>query len=128
MKKIIVSQRDHELISNLIQYSNTVDPVEVKCRKKLLEELKTAEIRKDNDMPADVIRLNSTVTIKTPFGRKTGIQLVLPGHADLHRGKLSVTSPMGTALIGYRTGDQVSWHFPKGDEVVEIEEVMQVSG
>lgn len=119
-KQLILSQRDFDRLVNLVEATDRTDPIDKKCRLKLAEELKSAEVMPDEEMPDDVVQINSVISIETPFGTKVGIELVMPVHADIQRGKLSVMSPMGTALIGYRQGDKVLWHFPKGDEVVTI--------
>ena len=95
----------------------------IKCREKLSAELKVADIRKEEDMPKDIVRLGSVVTVFTSFGRKVGLKIVMPAFADFQNRKLSIMAPMGTALIGYREGDKVLWHFPKGDEWITIESV-----
>lgn len=121
--KLIVSEKDHKVLVNLIRDTDTVDPIATKSKMKLKEELKSAIILPSDKMPADVVRINSVVNLTTSFGKKTGLQLVLPHLADIQKGKLSVMSPMGTALIGYKKGAEVLWHFPKGDETIIIDEV-----
>lgn len=122
-KSIIVTAKDHEIFKGLIENSYTVDPVEKKSHRKLYEELKTAKIVSETEMPIGVVRLNSIVTIQTSFGRKEGMQLVLPSEGDLSKRKLSVMSPMGSALLGYSEGDKVAWNLPNGAEDILIEKV-----
>src|SRR5690606_8481913 len=98
-KKIIVSKKEVDLYKKLIENSYTVDPVEKKSHRKLYNELQTAFLFESSEMPPSVVRLNSIVTIQTSFGRKDGIQLVLPQEGDLGKRKLSIMSPMGCALI-----------------------------
>lgn len=38
----------------------------------------------------------------------------MPVRADISKGLVSVLSPMGTALIGFREGESVSWQMPGG--------------
>ena len=80
-----------------------------------------ANVIPDEEMPDNVVRLGSTIDVNTPFGRKVNLTIVMPGNADFQKGKLSVMSPIGTAVLGYKEGDQVKWHFPKGDELITIE-------
>ena len=121
--KLIVTEKDKKTLIELIRDSEAVDPIAAKCRKKLYEELKVATVIAENEFPRKVVRIGSVVTITTPFGRKAGLEMVLPQRADIQKGKLSVLSPMGTALIGYAEGSDVSWHFPQGDEIINIEKV-----
>ncbi|MCB0409119.1 MAG: GreA/GreB family elongation factor [Flavobacteriales bacterium] len=123
-KNIIVTENDHKVFKKLIETSYTVDPVEKKSHGKLYEELKTATIVSEKEFPLKVVRLNSLVTIQTTFGRKDNIQLVLPHEGDLSKRKLSIMSPMGSALLGYAEGDKVTWNLPKGEEKIIIEKVI----
>jgi regulator of nucleoside diphosphate kinase len=123
-KRIILSKQDFDRLTNLAEDTDRPDPIDRKCRLKLAEELKTALVLDRPEMPLNVVQINSVINITTPFGSRVGIQLVMPGEADMQRGKLSVMSPMGTALIGYKEGDKVCWHFPKGDETITIKSVM----
>jgi len=126
-KNIIVTQSDHKMFKKLIETSYTVDPIEKKSHRKLYEELKTAIIVNERNFPQKVVRLNSIVTIQTSFGRKDGMQLVLPSEGDLSKRKLSIMSPMGSALIGYVEGDKVPWNLPMGTEDILIEKVSYFS-
>ena len=49
-------------------------------------------------------------------GKVTDVTLVHRLEADLAAGKLSVESPLGTALLGAAQGDEVSFETPRGDE------------
>jgi regulator of nucleoside diphosphate kinase len=119
-----ISATEHEALSSLAKFHKTVDPISIRCKKKLSKELEVANVLEDEKMPEDVVRLGSTVEVDTPFGRKVNLTIVMPGNADFQKGKLSVMSPMGTAVLGHKLGDQVKWHFPKGDELITIESVV----
>lgn len=42
------------------------------------------------------------------------IELVYPDEADPAMGKVSVLSPVGSALIGLKVGQGIAWEFPDG--------------
>lgn len=42
------------------------------------------------------------------------IQIVYPEDADSGNNKISIFSPIATALIGYKTGDEIEWFVPAG--------------
>ncbi|MGB0805893.1 MAG: GreA/GreB family elongation factor [Salibacteraceae bacterium] len=120
LKPLIVTPEDVTIFKSLILKSNTVDPIEKNSHQKLFEELKSAMVLPSSQLPSNVVRLNSVVSIKTSFGIKKDIQLVLPSNADLSKNRLSVMSPMGAALIGYQEGDSVLWSLPRGEEEITI--------
>jgi regulator of nucleoside diphosphate kinase len=76
----------------------------------LLEEIERAELYDDDTLPDDAVRLGSDVDFvdeKTFQLRK--VRLVLPAHANIAEGRISILTPMGAALYGLRTGDSIDW-------------------
>ena len=63
----------------------------------------------DKKLADDIVRMGSTVRYSTDTGRDRIVTLVYPGHADIALGKISVLTPVGTALIGLRLGQSISW-------------------
>jgi regulator of nucleoside diphosphate kinase len=47
-------------------------------------------------------------------GRIQRVTLVDPSEADIGQGKVSVLTPVGTALIGLRTGTSITWETRTG--------------
>jgi transcription elongation factor GreA len=56
-------------------------------------------------------------------GKVSEVTLVHQLEANLAEGKLSVTSPIGRALIGRRVGERVSLETPRGAKELEVVEV-----
>jgi regulator of nucleoside diphosphate kinase len=82
----------------------------------LAEEVARANICPDNDMPARVVRLGSTVRYRDlTSGRERRITLVLPADADMGLNKVSILAPIGAALIGLPEEQAFSWEEPSGD-------------
>ena len=87
-------------------------------------ELKRATLISKEDFPEDVVGLNSTVVIKDETSKKEmEVKLVLPESADIKQWKISGMSPNGTALIGFRKGQQVQWKVPAGTKTFTILDV-----
>jgi regulator of nucleoside diphosphate kinase len=120
---ITVSEKDFESLTSLLATITVVDPELIKCQNLLLEKLKTSIVLKQEEVPLHLAQLNSIVTVCTTFGRKVGLELVLPLEANYLERKLSVLSPLGTALFGIREGEKSRWHFPNGVEWITIEKV-----
>jgi regulator of nucleoside diphosphate kinase len=57
-------------------------------------------------------------------GDFTEVTLVFPAHADIASGKLSILSPIGTALLGYSEGDKIEWNVPAGKRRIQIEKIL----
>ena len=66
------------------------------------------------EVPADVVTMNSRVTYADETtGLRATVKLVYPQGAA-GRDHVSVTSSLGTALLGLREGQEIDWHFPLG--------------
>ncbi|TPI17458.1 nucleoside diphosphate kinase regulator [Mesorhizobium sp. B3-1-3] len=103
---ILVSAADHERLSSLARafLNRTPDMAE-----DLLAEMDRARVATEAAMPADVVRMGSTVTLQDPEGSLQTVTLVYPAEADIAERRISVLTPLGTALIGARAGRRVSW-------------------
>lgn len=75
----------------------------------LLIELERAEVCPDPAIPYNVVRMNSFVRFVSDKGTEHTLQLVYPEDADIIRGRLSILSPIGTALIGLTLGQTMTW-------------------
>ena len=90
----------------------------------LLAELKKAKLVSKDEFPSDTVRLNSIVRVK-PADKDHVMELmiVLPDQANIKERKISIMSPVGTALIGFRQGENVRWQVPSGKKTFTILEV-----
>jgi regulator of nucleoside diphosphate kinase len=52
------------------------------------------------------------------------VSLVFPSEADMSAGRLSVLSPIGTALLGYEKGDTIEWMVPAGKRRIQITDIL----
>jgi regulator of nucleoside diphosphate kinase len=92
--------------------------------RQLRDELERANIVATRDIPPGVITMNSVITVLDVTGdSRREITLVYPHQADPASGRISVLAPLGTALLGYREGDDVEWLMPGGIRRLRIESV-----
>jgi regulator of nucleoside diphosphate kinase len=76
----------------------------------LLQEIERAESRLD----PNVVRMGSTVEFETDAGMRHKIKLVFPAEADISAGRISVLTPIGTALLGLIRGQQMTFSDREG--------------
>jgi regulator of nucleoside diphosphate kinase len=125
-KKLIIEKKESATIKRLmLQAGHNEDSIYSSSVAKLGEELRSADTLDEAEMPAEVVRLNSIITISAPHNKKKSFQLVLPNQSNIAENKLSVLAPMGLALFGYAEGDQVLWEFPSGLNKIKILKVEQ---
>lgn len=122
-ERLIVAKSENNLLRDLLNKIYSKDAVHMSCYNRLREELMSANVVEDVEVPEDVVRLNSFIDVRTPFGHIEGYQLVMPKDSNTAAKKLSILTPMGSALIGYAEGDKVLWSFPKGEETITITKV-----
>jgi len=122
--QIILSQDDYQLMISYVKGNHTRNSFDRNNVEELKAELKKATLVKNDDLPRDVVRLNSKVKIQDEHNGKTfELTLVTPHRADIKQRRVSIMSPIGTALIGYRKGQQVQWKVPSGEKTFTILEV-----
>ncbi|WP_423146192.1 GreA/GreB family elongation factor [Rubrolithibacter danxiaensis] len=120
-EKLIILKRELDLLKTHLMHSDLSDF----NKQKLLEELKSAQIMKDDELPDDVVCLDSQVEIReTTSGQLNTFQIVLPSEANIMKKKVSVFAPIGVALLGYRVGAKVQWEMPTGMKTFEILKVI----
>lgn len=92
---------------------------------KLEEELFKGQIVPSDEIPPDVITMNSRVKLQDlDSGDEMIYTLVYPNDADTGQNKISILAPIGTALIGYRVGDIIDWKVPSGVRRLKVEEIL----
>ena len=104
--KIVVSDLDHERLTILA--GNISEKLE-EVAEELMQELDRAKVVPQKKLPADVVRMGSTVEFRSNDGHERKVTLVYPGEADIAQGKISILTPIGTALIGLTPGQSMSW-------------------
>ena len=74
----------------------------------LHHELDRARIVPDDKLPADTVRMGSIVTYQPENGSERTVVLVYPAQADISAGRVSILTPVGTALIGLKAGQTIT--------------------
>ncbi len=75
----------------------------------LQDELRQARVLSEKKLPMDVVALGKRVQIEDlDVGRTLEVIPVMPIEANGGK-NLSVLSPLGMAIFGYRVGDRVDW-------------------
>lgn len=81
----------------------------------LSDELERVEIVSREAIPPNVVTMNSKVIYEDlETGSQQEVTVVFPEDADPARNKVSVLAPLGAALIGLSTGQEISWPVPNG--------------
>ena len=103
---IVIAEEERQRLDKLARSALDRSP---EVADELLIELERAEIRPSPSLPDSVVRMHSTVEFETDGGTKLVLQLVYPDKADIDAGRISILTPIGTALIGLSPGQTMTW-------------------
>ena len=110
---------DHLLIAAAGQAAD-MEPLE-----DLHNELDQARLVRSESVPPDVVTMNSKVHIRDlATGEESTVTLVFPEDADPAQNRISVLDPLGTAILGYRVGDEIRWEGSRTTLHLKIEEIL----
>jgi regulator of nucleoside diphosphate kinase len=122
---IFVTTKDAERLRKLIREAFYTDYRGSDYLKKLAEEMEKASVVKPDQIPADVITLNSTARlVDQETNEEMVYTLVFPEDADVSQGKISILAPIGTAMLGYKVGDTFEWDTPGGTRTLRVKEIL----
>ena len=123
--KVILLKNDYDVLNEYVKNLHGMQVNEKENFRKLSQELGKAKLVDVKSFPDDVVRLDSTVVIKDlQTKRDMTITIVMPQSADIKQKRVSVLAPIGTALIGFKKGQTVSWEVPAGKKdfmIVSVE-------
>jgi transcription elongation factor GreA len=120
--RIASTRSEGDLSENAGYHQAREDQARLEGRVATIEaQLRTAVII-DQGTSDGTVRLGSTVIVEDEFGQ-TEYTIVGPAEADPLAGRLSHLSPVGSALLGRRPGDQVAVQAPSGERTVTVTQV-----
>lgn len=123
-RPIVVTESDERRLRGLLSGQNEASFRDQAHLQELRTELDRALILKERDVPGDVITMYSRVCVRDlQDRRRSDFTLVLPLEADLKAKRISVLAPLGTALLGFKEGDEVEWRMPGGLRRMRVERV-----
>jgi transcription elongation factor GreA len=87
--------------------------------------LGNAEIIDVDNLPKDRAVFACTVVLENvDTGEDVEYQLVGPEESNIEQGRISVTSPLGKAIIGKKPGEEIVLNAPAGKRVYELVEIV----
>ena len=122
---MILSEYDFRRLKGILERLRESSRAEHRLLSVLEAKLAAAAVVPPEYLPEDAVSLNSKLRFKDLRSRKQQVcTLVFPAEADMSRGKVSVLSPLGIALIGAKAGEVVDCQAPLGLLRLRVEEVL----
>ena len=120
-KQIYITKNDKERLMELLGEKWPHD----KYDEALIRELERGIIVDSKKIPADVITMNSQVKFtEIESNSSFTYWLVFPQDADISKNKISVLSPIGCGLLGYKVNDIIPVKTPAGEKMVKVEKII----
>lgn len=109
---ITVTEADYNRIVALLDKTSDNAP----GIRELRAELARSDVVTSEQMPADVVTMNSTVLFENvDTGKHLDLALVYPQDIDGSAGKVSILAPVGSALLGLAVDQTIHWQGPGGN-------------
>jgi len=125
MSDLIINRLDYARIKKSINDAIYFKSISYAEAEKLLKELDSAKIVEPEAIPSDVVTMNSIVKLSFLNNNKQAqFQIVYPEQANIKENKISIFSPIATALIGYKVSDEIEWIVPAGITKIRIDEII----
>ncbi len=87
--------------------------------------LANIDIIETDKLPKDRAVFGCKVVLENiETGEDVSYQLVGPDESDIGNGRISVSSPLGKAIIGRKPGDELSLQVPGGRRTYELVEIL----
>ncbi|MCA1758178.1 MAG: nucleoside diphosphate kinase regulator [Bacteroidales bacterium] len=125
MSNIIINRLDYARIKKCINDAKQFKSISNAEAEKLMKELDSAKIVTPENIPSNVVTMNSIVKVSFLNNNKqVQFQIVYPDLANFKENKISIFSPIATALIGYKVADEIEWIVPAGITNIRIDEII----
>jgi regulator of nucleoside diphosphate kinase len=120
--QVVLTSQDLDRLEALLETL----PANAFPAKELRAELDRSEIVEPEQIPPTVVTMNSTVRFSIDSsGEDFCLTLVYPKDVDGSGDKISILAPVGSALLGLSTGDEIEWPRPGGGMIkVRIVEIV----
>jgi regulator of nucleoside diphosphate kinase len=122
---IIVTEFDHRRLEGLVELLRARS-ARVPSNLAMLElELERAQVVRPEEVPPNVVTMNSTVQlVDLDTHEQLSVTVVFPGASDLQGGRVSVLAPVGLAVLGCHEGQELEWATPGRLRRLRVERVV----
>lgn len=108
---LVITTQDAERLRLVVEYH--LEGMTRAAAEALDRELARAELVAPPAVPPDVVTMNSRVVYMDEITlRRREVMITYPRDAHVDQGRVSVLSPIGTALLGLSVGQAIVWPMP----------------
>lgn len=123
--RIRLTANDCKRLRSLLWSARRMGSRDMAAIVRLEEAVESAVIVPPDLLPADVVSIHSRVRFRDQAAGTTfEYTLVFPAEASVFEGRVSILSPVGSALLGRRVGEKVLCRTPGGESILRVLEVV----
>ncbi len=121
---VCITKLDLDRLSRYISINDSRESRDSNHLVFLGDKIRKAKIVDLNRIAPEVITMNSQVGLKDiDTDSEMYVTLVFPDDSNIEQGKLSVLSPIGTAILGHSQGNVIEWQGPSAVRRIQIMKV-----
>jgi len=128
---LIIEKKDYLTLKRILNFHRYYEDYAHKdALEQLGDRIDKALVQDEKDIPDDVVRLNSRVTLEFMHGLRQTLQVVPSTREDLKENMISVVSTLGANLVGLAVNDSIQLGNPsdvKSFRIIGVEQSQQVS-
>lgn len=117
---LLIEKVERDYLLRLVCGATPINNEDIRVKLQLKQKLGNSLTCSRNEIPNNVVLLGRIFSIKTNFGRRLNLKLVLPNEEDVSKNKISIFSSLGSAIYGHKTGDLFKWRVAENVEEVEV--------
>lgn len=124
-RMIYITEQDMGRLRELLRTAQDPSGQDRPYLESLRTELDRATIVAQDAVNPDVVTMNTTLAVcDTDGSHVESLTVVFPEHASSEEERISVISPLGSALLGFGVGDSVTFTTPRGLRTCKIKSVL----
>jgi regulator of nucleoside diphosphate kinase len=123
-KSTVICETDFDRLNHLME-SPRYRATHATLMRELKEELTSGKVVAPDRVPKGIVTMNSRVRVRDLSSDESETYtLVYPDAADINENKLSILAPLGSALLGARTGQVIRFEVPAGWRRLRVERIL----
>lgn len=123
-EKSIITDMDQQRLRAALNQAARREDVDTQQLASLRQRVREARVVSPKDVPANVVTMNSLVVLRSlDSGAPITVRLAYPQEARQSPHSVSVSWPLGTAMLGKRVGQIIRWPRGRTDRRMRIQQV-----
>jgi regulator of nucleoside diphosphate kinase len=124
-EKSIITDLDHQRLRSALKQAARREDDDQERLDSLRQRVREARVVSPKDVPGNVVTMNSLVVLRSlDSGAPVTMRLAYPHEARRSPHSVSVSGPLGTAMLGKRVGQIIRWPRGRTDRRMRIQQVL----